>query len=41
MIYNNPFSSKVDIKAETVARLAKLPNIRYIKESTGAIMGNL
>lgn len=37
MIYNNPFSSKVDVKAETVAQLAKLPNIRYIKESTGDI----
>jgi 4-hydroxy-tetrahydrodipicolinate synthase len=37
MIYNNPFSSKVDIKADTVGRLAKVPNIRYIKESTGDI----
>jgi 4-hydroxy-tetrahydrodipicolinate synthase len=37
MIYNNPSSSKVDIKADTVARLAKVPNIRYIKESTGDI----
>ncbi len=37
MIYNNPFSSKVDIKADTVARLAKVPNTRYIKESTGDI----
>jgi 4-hydroxy-tetrahydrodipicolinate synthase len=37
MIYNNPFSSKVDIKAETVSRLANLPNVRYIKESTGDI----
>lgn len=37
MIYNNPFSSKVDIKAETVARLARLPNVLYIKESCGDI----
>jgi 4-hydroxy-tetrahydrodipicolinate synthase len=35
MIYNNPASSKVDVKAATVARLAKIPNIRYIKESSG------
>ena len=37
MIYNNPSSSKVDVKAHTVARLAKLPNVRCIKESTGDI----
>lgn len=35
MIYNNPASSKVDVKAATVARLARVPNIRAIKESTG------
>jgi 4-hydroxy-tetrahydrodipicolinate synthase len=37
MIYNNPESSKVDISAKTVARLAKIPTIRYIKESSGDI----
>ena len=37
MIYNNPSSSKVDVTAATVARLAKLPNVRCIKESTGDI----
>ena len=37
MIYNNPASSKVDVTAATVARLAKLPNVRCIKESTGDI----
>jgi 4-hydroxy-tetrahydrodipicolinate synthase len=37
MIYNNPSSSKVDVKADTVARLAKIPNIRAVKESTGDI----
>jgi 4-hydroxy-tetrahydrodipicolinate synthase len=37
MIYNNPFSSKVDIQAATVARLAELPRIQAIKESTGDI----
>ncbi len=37
MIYNNPASSKVDVKAATVARLSKVPNVRCIKESTGDI----
>jgi 4-hydroxy-tetrahydrodipicolinate synthase len=37
MIYNNPASSKVDILADTVARLAQVPGIQYIKESTGDI----
>jgi len=35
IIYNNPFTSKVDIQPQTVARLAKLPNIDAIKESSG------
>ena len=37
MIYNNPASSKVDIQAATVARLARVPGIECIKESTGDI----
>ncbi len=37
MIYNNPFSSKVDIQAVTVARLAQLEHVQGIKESTGDI----
>ena len=37
MVYNNPWSSKVDISAETVARLAELANVKAIKESTGDI----
>jgi len=37
MIYNNPFSSKVDIQAATVARLARLDRVQGIKESTGEI----
>ena len=37
MVYNNPFSSKVDIQAETVARLAQLEHVACIKESTGDI----
>jgi len=35
IIYNNPFTSKVDIQPPTVARLAKLPTIDAIKESSG------
>lgn len=35
MIYNNPWSSKVDIEPETVAELARLKNVTHIKESTG------
>lgn len=37
MLYNNPFTSKVDIQPETAARLCEVPNIRAIKESTGDI----
>ncbi len=37
MIYNNPFTSKVDVQAATVERLARLPHIQGIKESTGDI----
>ncbi len=37
MIYNNPASSKVDVKAATIARLAEIRNIRAVKESTGDI----
>lgn len=35
MIYNNPFTSKVDIQPETIARLAELETIDCIKESSG------
>lgn len=37
MIYNNPFTSKVDIEPQTLARMADLPNIDYVKESSGNI----
>jgi len=37
MLYNNPFSSKVDIQPATAARLSETANIRYIKESSGDI----
>jgi 4-hydroxy-tetrahydrodipicolinate synthase len=35
MLYNYPGRTGVDMKPEFVARLAKLKNVRYIKESTG------
>ena len=36
MLYNNPFTSHVDMKPELIARMTKsLPNVRYIKESSG------
>jgi 4-hydroxy-tetrahydrodipicolinate synthase len=38
MIYNNPGASGVDIQLETVLKLAKRENIKYIKESTGDII---
>lgn len=37
MIYNNPFTANVDIQPDTVARMAELPNIDYVKESSGDI----
>ena len=37
MLYNNPFTANVDIKAPLVARLSRIDNIRYIKESSGAV----
>lgn len=37
MVYNNPFTSKVDIAPETLARMADAPNIEYVKESSGDI----
>jgi len=37
MIYNNPWSAGVDMQAETVARLAEIKNIRYVKECTADI----
>jgi 4-hydroxy-tetrahydrodipicolinate synthase len=37
MVYNNPFTSKVDIQAATIERLAKIKGIAAVKESTGEI----
>ncbi|AMM23697.1 dihydrodipicolinate synthase family protein [Variovorax sp. PAMC 28711] len=34
MVYNNPATANVDLKPELVARLSRIDNCRYIKEST-------
>lgn len=34
MIYNNPATANVDMRPETVKRLCRIDNVRYIKEST-------
>ena len=35
MLYNNPGKTKVDVTPDMVARLSRVPNIRYMKESSG------
>jgi len=37
MIYNNPFTSNVDLKPHLVARLSRIDNISCIKESSGDV----
>ena len=37
MIYNNPFTSKIDMSPEFLAKLAKIDNLDYVKESSGDI----
>lgn len=37
MLYNNPWTSKIDIKPEMIAKLAEINNIKYVKESSGDI----
>jgi len=34
MLYNNPFTSKVDMKPELIGELAKLRNVTHVKESS-------
>lgn len=34
MVYNNPATANVDMLPETVARLSRIENVRYVKEST-------
>jgi len=35
MVYNNPFTSGVDILPETLSRLSDIDNIQYVKECSG------
>jgi 4-hydroxy-tetrahydrodipicolinate synthase len=35
MVYNNPFTSKVDMKPELIAKLGKIKHVNYVKESSG------
>jgi len=37
MLYNNPFTSKVDMKPELIQKLSKLPNVTHVKESSSDI----
>ena len=34
MVYNNPATANVDLLPSTLARLSRIPNCRYVKEST-------
>jgi 4-hydroxy-tetrahydrodipicolinate synthase len=38
MLYNNPFTSKIDIKPELISKISEIDNIKYVKESSGDIM---
>ena len=37
MLYNNPWTSKVDMQPNLIAKLAELNNVRYVKESSGDV----
>jgi 4-hydroxy-tetrahydrodipicolinate synthase len=37
MLYNNPFTSKVDMKPELIEKLSKLPNVTHVKESSSDV----
>jgi 4-hydroxy-tetrahydrodipicolinate synthase len=37
MLYNNPFTSKVDMKPDLITRLSKLRNVTHVKESSSDI----
>lgn len=34
MVYNNPNASNIDMHASTIAKLAEIDNVQYVKEST-------
>ncbi len=37
MVYNNPYTSGVDIQSATIARIAEIANVPYVKESSADI----
>jgi 4-hydroxy-tetrahydrodipicolinate synthase len=37
MIYNNPWTSKIDLQPEELAKLTELDNVQYVKESSGDV----
>lgn len=37
MVYNNPFTSNVDMSPELIMRLGQIDNVRYVKESSGHV----
>ncbi|MCF3642764.1 4-hydroxy-tetrahydrodipicolinate synthase [Rhizobium sp. TRM95111] len=37
MVYNNPNTANVDLRAAFVARLSEIDNVSYIKESSGSV----
>lgn len=37
MLYNNPFTTGVDLPAALIARVGELKNVQYVKESSGDI----
>ena len=37
MLYNNPFTSKVDMRPELVGKLSILPNVTHVKESSSDV----
>ena len=32
MVYNNPATANVDMQPELIARLARIPNCKYVKD---------
>lgn len=37
MVYNNPFTSNVDLSPELIVRLTQIDTVRYVKESSGHV----
>jgi len=37
MIYNNPFTSNVDLSPQLLARLSEIDTVKYVKESSGSV----